>query len=54
MEPTDDDIKEYIAQMTEQEASVFEIAKGYLESSFDIVRSIGFIEWFSKRNSNIK
>ena len=54
MEPTHDDIKEYIAQLTEQEASVFEIAKEHLETSFDIVRSIGFIEWFSKRNSNIE
>ena len=48
MEPTEDDIKAYIAQLTEQEQIVLEIAKGHLATSFDIVRSIGFIEWFNK------
>ena len=42
------DIKNYIDQLTEQERIVFEIAKQHLESSFDIVRSIGFIEWFNE------
>jgi len=51
MEPSDNDVKTYIAQLTEQEQIVFEIAKDHLATSFDIVRSIGFIEWFNK-NSN--
>ena len=49
MKPTDEDIKIYISQLTEQEQIVLEIAKDHLASSFDIVRSIGFIEWFNKR-----
>ena len=53
MEPTDADIKNYIDQLTEQELIVLEIAKGHLATSFDIVRSIGFIEWFSKASTNV-
>lgn len=50
MEPTDNDVKTYIEQLTEQEQIVFEIAKDHLATSFDIVRSIGFIEWFNKNS----
>lgn len=46
MEPTEDDVTAYIEQLSEQEQIVFEIAKEHLGTSFDIVRSIGFIEWF--------
>ena len=46
MSPTEEDVKAYIAQLTEQERIIFEIAKEHLETSFDIVRSIGFVEWF--------
>lgn len=49
--PTDNDIKSYIGQMTVQELIVLEIAKSHLASSFDIVRSIGFIEWFAKAST---
>lgn len=53
MEPTDADIKKYIDQLTEQELLVLEIAKGHLATSFDIVRSIGFIEWFAKASIGV-
>lgn len=46
MEPTETDIQNYIAQLTEQEKLAFEIAKTHLETSFDIVRTIGFVEWY--------
>jgi len=42
-------IDEYIQQLTEQERLVLEIAKNHLESSFDIIKSIGFMEWKNKR-----
>jgi hypothetical protein len=48
MEPTETDIKNYIEQLSEQEKIVFEIAKTHLETSFDVVRTIGFIEWFKR------
>jgi hypothetical protein len=35
----------YIAQMNSIEKKAFEIAKEHLGSSFNIDRSIGFIEW---------
>jgi hypothetical protein len=43
-------IKKYIEQMSEIEKIAFEIAKKNLESSFDIEKSIGFIE-FNKNNT---
>jgi hypothetical protein len=43
-------INEYIAQLSEQEQIVLEIAKEHLESSFDIKKSIGFMEWENKRD----
>jgi hypothetical protein len=48
MIPAEEDIKIYISQLTEQERIVYEIAKEHLETSFDISRSIGFIEWYEK------
>ncbi len=42
-------IDQYIAQMTEQEKLVLEIAVDHLETSFDIVRSIGYKEWLEKQ-----
>jgi hypothetical protein len=43
-------IKQYVASLTEQEKLVFAIAQDHLGSSFDVVRSIGFIEWRKKTN----
>jgi len=43
-------INEYIAQLSQQEQIVLEIAKEHLESSFDIKKSIGFMEWINKRD----
>jgi len=42
-------IEEYISTMTEQERLVLKIATEHLESSFSIERSIGYLEWLSKR-----
>jgi transcriptional regulator CtsR len=48
-----DEIEEYLAQLTEQERVVLEIAKAHLGSSFDISKSIGFLEWKKKYLYNI-
>jgi hypothetical protein len=42
---------EYIAQLSDQERIVFEIAQSHLGSSFDIFKSIGFLIW--KKNKSI-
>ena len=59
MEKTTTDIKKspeqvlidsYIEQLSEQEKLVLDIAINHLESSFDIVRSIGYKEWLETQN----
>jgi hypothetical protein len=40
----------YISQMTIQERKAYEIAKEHLETSFNIEKSIGFLQW----NKNMK
>ena len=44
-------LKEYKSQLTEQENIILDIAIEHLGSSFDITKSIGFIEWKKKNNS---
>tara|TARA_B110000259_G_scaffold173176_1_gene206228 strand:- start:786 stop:986 length:201 start_codon:yes stop_codon:yes gene_type:complete len=39
------EIDDYLSGFTEQERIVKEIAEQHLETSFDITKSIGFIEW---------
>ena len=43
------EIQKYINQMTKQEKLVLKIAEDHLESSFDITKSIGFIQWQNKK-----
>ena len=42
---TQEQIDEYIEQLTEIEKIVYEIAIEHLGSSFDLTKSIGFITW---------
>lgn len=49
MEPTEEDIHAYYTQLTEHEKMILNIAKSHLGSSFDLVRSNGFIVWFHKQ-----
>ena len=43
-------ITEYIEQMSSPEKIAYEIAKSNLESSFDIEKSIGFLEFIKINN----
>ena len=47
----DPNVEKYIAQLSEIEKIAMEIAKKNLKTSFDIEKSLGFIEW--KKNNNI-
>ncbi len=38
-------IEAYIAQLTPIELRVLNIAKTHLESSFNLAKSVGFIQW---------
>ena len=40
---------EYISQMSEQERLVLKIATEHLETSFDIEKSIGYLNWIKNR-----
>ena len=51
MEPTEQDKQSYYKQLTEQEKLILHIATTQLGSSFDLVRSNGFIELFYKQPS---
>lgn len=51
MEATEELIKIYINQLSEQEKIVLKIAIEHLESSFDIEKSIGFQKWLSKNSA---
>jgi len=40
-----EEINEYLSQLPENEKIVLNIAKDILKTSFNIEKSIGFIEW---------
>ena len=42
-------IDEYISQMSEQERLVLKIATEHLGTSFDIEKSIGYLNWIKNR-----
>lgn len=41
-------INEYLSQLTDIEKQAYQIAKEHLGSSFNILKSIGFLEWKEK------
>tara|TARA_Y100000389_G_C17413754_1_gene492459 strand:- start:923 stop:1072 length:150 start_codon:yes stop_codon:yes gene_type:complete len=46
---TQEEIDEYIQQLSESEKIAYDIAKKMLGSSFNIEKSIGFLEWINKK-----
>jgi hypothetical protein len=48
-ESVDQLVAEYIDQMTEQQKKVMTIASDHLQSSFSVVKSIGFKAWLARR-----
>jgi hypothetical protein len=44
-----DEVSKYIMSLTEQEQQTLDIAKSHLGTSFNIKRSIGFLEWKAKQ-----
>ena len=45
-----DNIDEYKKGLTQQERMVMKIAEEHLETSFDITKSIGYLEWKKARS----
>jgi len=44
-EESRDSIHKYLEQLTDKERLVYLIAKDHLGSSFNILRSVGYLEW---------
>ena len=44
---------DYLKSMTAKELKAYEIAKSHLGDSFQLEKSIGFIDWM-KKNSQVK
>ena len=44
--------KKYVDTLTEKEKQAYEIAKDHLGMSFQLDKSIGFIEWKNEKNAN--
>lgn len=42
-------ILQYLESMNEKEKIAYKIAKNHLGTSFNIIKSIGYIEWKSKK-----
>ena len=50
METTNDQlINEYLLQLTEKEKKAYIIASSHLGTSFNIAKSIGFINWLKSK-----
>jgi len=47
------EINEYLESLSEKEKKAFEIAKSFLQSSFDLKKSIGYKKWKSKQKLKI-
>jgi hypothetical protein len=42
-------VQQYLSEMTTLERQGYEIARSHLNTSFNIVKSNGFIEWLKKK-----
>jgi hypothetical protein len=50
---SEETIQKYIEQLTDKEKHALKIAKEHLGSSFNLIKSIGFLKWIKKNPSNI-
>lgn len=47
--PIDAVVQQYLSEMTALERQGYEIARSHLNTSFNIVKSNGFVEWNKKK-----
>jgi len=48
-EQTDLLIKEYLSTLSEKEYKAYKIAESHLGTSFDLVKSNGYLKWLNER-----
>ena len=51
MTPIEEEEEEYLKTLSEKERKSYEIAKDHLGSSFDLVKSNGFLKWKKEKES---
>ena len=53
VEPQDTFLQEYINHLSEKEQKAYHIAKSHLTCSFDLKKSIGFIDFVKARTQSL-
>ena len=48
-EQTDILMKEYLSTLSEKEYKAYKIAESHLGTSFDLIKSNGYLKWLNKR-----
>ena len=51
IEEEEEEEEEYLKTLSEKERKAYEIAKDHLGSSFDLVKSNGFLKWKKEKES---
>ena len=51
-ETADDDIQQYLSELSEIHKDAVKIAEDHLGSSFDIIKSNGFKEWLARKKES--
>ena len=51
-EQTDLLIKEYLSTLSEKEYKAYKIAESHLETSFDLLKSNGYLKWLKSREDD--
>ena len=46
---TDPLLKEYLSTLSEKEYKAYKIAESHLGTSFDLIKSNGYLKWLNKR-----
>jgi hypothetical protein len=44
--------EQYLKTLNEKELMAYEIAKEHLGSSFELIKSVGYLKWLAKRNES--
>lgn len=52
MENLEEEMKKYLETLSETELKAYEIAKDHLGMSFQLEKSLGFLDWLKKEKEN--
>jgi len=46
--------EQYLKSLSEKEMKAYEIAKDHLGTSFELIKSVGYLKWLSNQESKTK